>query len=156
HAFRFFVRDSTGAAHLANGTVTPNSQWHHLVGVCDQPNGKVILYVDGISNASGSIVAGAGLLSSSKPATFGSRQSGAATPYDLQYLGNMEEVAIYNFALSAAQVQAHYSVATNRPPVFALNPFTVPGINAGQSYSGNIATNASDPNGDAVTFTKVS
>ena len=36
HAFRFFVRDAGGGAHVANGSVVPNNQWHHLVGVCDQ------------------------------------------------------------------------------------------------------------------------
>jgi hypothetical protein len=100
---------------LANGTVTPNNTWHHLVGVCDQPNGKVILYVDGISNASGTISPGTGLLNSTNPATtFGSRQSGTG-PYDLQFVGSLEEVAIYTNALSPARVLAHYQAASYRP-----------------------------------------
>jgi hypothetical protein len=159
HAFRFFVRDMTGAAHLASGTLVPNSQWHHLVGVCDEINGLVVLYVDGVSNASGTIPAGSGLLASTNALTFGSRQSGAATPYNSQFVGNMEEVAIYNYALSPAQVQAHYGAATNRPPVFLANPFTEPSINAATSYSSvsaNISTNATDPNADAITFAVVS
>src|ERR1039458_898271 len=41
HAFRFFVRDAGGNAHLATSTVVPNNQWHHLVGVCDEINGHV-------------------------------------------------------------------------------------------------------------------
>jgi Putative Ig domain len=48
-------------------------------------------------------------------------------------------------------------IYVNGAPSFALDPFTMPGIVAGQSYSGTIATNASDPNpGDALTFAKVS
>lgn len=155
HAFRFFVRDGSGNAHLANGTVVPNSQWHHLVGVCDQRNGRVILYVDGVSNASASIVAGSGLLGSSNAVTFGSRQQ-AAGAYNFQFNGSMEEVAIYNYALNAARVQAHYRAATNRAPVFLANPFTAPGAISGSAYSENIATNATEPNGDAIMFGKVS
>ena len=156
HAFRFFVRDATGAARPANGAIVPNSQWHHLVGVCDEAGGKVILYVDGVSNASGTITAGSGLMASAKPVTFGSRQSAATTGYDLQFRGLMEEVAIYNFALSPAQVQEHYAGATNRAPVFTTDPFSQPIIDAGQNISGGIATNAADPNGDVITFGKVS
>jgi hypothetical protein len=48
-------------------------------------------------------------------------------------------------------------IYVNGAPVFTVDPFTMPGIVAGQSYSGTIATNASDPNpSDALTFAKVS
>ena len=48
-------------------------------------------------------------------------------------------------------------IYVNGAPVFAVDPFTMPGIVAGQGYSGTIATNASDPNpSDALTFAKVS
>jgi hypothetical protein len=126
HAFRFYVRDAAGGAHLANGTATPNNTWRHLVGVCDQANGKVILYVDGISNASGTITAGSGLLSSANATTFGSRQS-STNAYDLQYVGSLEEVAIYTNALSAARVLAHYQAATlaTTPPPPVINSATV-------------------------------
>jgi hypothetical protein len=53
-------------------------------------------------------------------------------------------------------VLAHYQTASNRPPVFAANPFTQPAANAGIYYFSSIATNASDPNGDTVTYAKVS
>jgi hypothetical protein len=87
--------------------------------------------------------------------TIGSRQSGT-TSYDNQFNGYIEEVAVYNYALSAAQVQAHFGAVTNRPPTFLSNPFAVAGVTAGQSYSVNMGTNASDPNADAMTFTKLS
>lgn len=155
HDFRFFVRDASGGAHLATGTVAPNGRWHHLVGVCDEGNGVAVLYVDGVSNASATIKAGSGLLTSSNPMTIGCRQSGS-TAYDLQFSGFMEDVAIYNYALSATRVRAHYNAATNRPPVFLATPFSEPDANAGQAYSASIATNAFDPDGDALTFTKIS
>jgi hypothetical protein len=156
HAFRFFVRDASGIAYAANGTIAPNSQWHHVVGVCDQPNGKVFLYVDGVSNASAAFTIGAGLLGSAKPVTFGSRQSGPSSAFDYQFNGTMEEIAIYNYALTPARIQTHYQAATNRAPVFTFSSFTKPNVNAGTAYSGTIATNATDPNGDSLTFGLVS
>jgi hypothetical protein len=114
------------------------------------------LYVDGVTAATTTIGTNTGILSSSLPATFGARQSGSATAYDLQFVGYMEEVAIYKYALSLGQVAAHFAAATNRAPTFVSNPFSVPGIVAGQSYSGTLATNASDPNGDTMSFSKTS
>lgn len=156
HAFRFFVRDGTGSARLATGSVVPNNQWHHLVGVCDQANGYVRLYVDGVNAAQGTITANAGLLSSALPMSIGARQSGAATAYDNQFSGYMEEVAVYGYALSQAQVTAHYQGVTNRPPIFAGNPLMAADAHAGQAYSATLANNASEPNGDTITFSKIS
>jgi hypothetical protein len=116
----------------------------------------VSLYVDGVLNASGSITAGSGLLSSAKAVSLGSRQSGANSAYDSQFVGVMEELAIYNYALSGSRIQAHYLAVSNRPPVFLSNPFPGPNASAGQAYSGTIATNAFDPNGDSITFAKLS
>jgi hypothetical protein len=156
HAFRFFVRDAGGAAHVANSSVVPNSQWHHVVGVCDQVKGGIYLYVDGARVGSTTIGTNTGLLTSTLPASFGARKSGAGTAYDLQFTGYMQDVAIYNFALSSNRVTAQFLAATNRTPAFFSNPFSMPGIIAGQSYSGTLATNASDPNGDTMTFSKIS
>jgi hypothetical protein len=157
HAFRFFVRDALGGTHGPSSAVTPNNQWHHLVAVCDQANGRLYLYVDGTNGmVSSTIGTNLGLLSSALPVSIGARKSGAATAYDFQFVGYMEEVAIYNYAVSPARVQAHYVAATNRAPTFFANPFTVPGITAGLSYAGTIAGQASDPNGDTMTFAKVS
>lgn len=48
------------------------------------------------------------------------------------------------------------SLVPNWPPAFTVNPFTEPAITAGQSYSGTIATNASDLNSDPLTYGRVS
>ncbi len=65
------------------------------------------------------------------------------------------------FVVSATDPGGLSNVATltiyvNGAPSFINNPFTMPGINAGQLYSGTVATNATDPNGDSITFAKVS
>lgn len=156
HAFRFFVRNASGGVHLANSSVVPNNQWQHVVGVCDQINGNVYLYVNGTNVGSGSIGTSSGLLSSTTPVSIGARKSGAGTAYDFQFVGSMEEVAIYGYALSPAQVQAHYVAASNRVPGFMSNPFFGPNVIAGQSVAGTVGTQASDPNGDTLTYVKVS
>lgn len=75
----------------------------------------------------------------------------------------------YSFALKIAKtvqsirlpnnanvIVAAISLVPNWPPTFRQNPFTLANANAGQAYSGTIATNASDLNGDPLTFAKVS
>ena len=46
---------------------------------------------------------------------------------------------------------ATMTIYVNGAPSFTSNPFSHPGVNAGQPYSGTIATNATDPNGDLLT-----
>jgi predicted alpha-1,6-mannanase (GH76 family) len=156
HAFRFFVRDASGTARLATSSVVPDNQWHHLVGVCDQANGFVRLYVDGANVAQGTLAPNTGILGSSASVSIGSRQAGLGTAYNNQFVGDMEEVAIYGYALSPSQVLAHYQAATNRAPIFNNNPLILASANAGQSYVSTLSGTASDPNGDAITFSKVS
>lgn len=75
----------------------------------------------------------------------------------------------YSFALTSAKtVQSirlpnnanvevtAISLVPNWPPTFRVNPLTLPSVNAGVTYFGTIATNASDLNGDILTFAKVS
>lgn len=118
HAFRFFVRDAAGNPHHANGTIAPNGRWHHLVGVCDEAHGFLNLYVDGVTNAS-SAVSG-GILGSTNTVAIGARQSGTGAIHDLQFVGTIDEVAIYNYALSPAQALAHYTIGTNAPLAIAI------------------------------------
>lgn len=156
HAFRFFVRDAGGTAHLATGTVTPNNQWHHLVGVCDEVNGYVRLFVDGTKVAETTVGPYLGILSSSVPMSIGSRQASAGSAYNNQFAGYIEEVAVYGYALSSNQVVAHYQAATNRAPVFASNPLVLAAAPAGQLFSTGLVASVTDPNGDAITYSKLS
>jgi hypothetical protein len=116
HGFRFFERDATGSVHSAGSTVAPDGQWHHLVGVCDEPQGWVHIYVDGLESTNSAVPVGAGLLATaggSAPGTalvsIGARTSRkTATSFNYQFVGTIDEVAIYGYALSAGQVMAHY------------------------------------------------
>jgi len=56
-------------------------------------------------------------------------------------------------------VTANFLAGTNTPPVFPVNPFSVPAATVGFMYSNSIATNVTDPdltNGDVLTFSKLS
>jgi len=48
------------------------------------------------------------------------------------------------------------TLTPNWPPSFLNDPFNETSGTAGQPYSANVATNAFDPNGDTITFAKVS
>jgi hypothetical protein len=75
----------------------------------------------------------------------------------------------YSFSLNSSKIVQSLTLPNNAnvvvlalglipnwPPSFTVNPFTLPGANAGAPYSGTIATNATDLNGDSITFAKVS
>jgi len=75
----------------------------------------------------------------------------------------------YTFALNSAKtiqsirlpsngnvIVTAISLVPNWPPTFYVNPFTEPALVAGQIYSATMATNASDLNGDPLTYAKVS
>lgn len=94
---------------ITSGTIT-DGKWHHVVGVWDQngPGHEMKLYIDGRLAAYGR-----------QP---GGQDRTAATdiiigeifgPANGWYQGIMDEVAIYNTALTAAQVSNHYNLAAN-------------------------------------------
>ncbi|MDB6112130.1 MAG: hypothetical protein JWR69_3880, partial [Pedosphaera sp.] len=122
HYFRFFVRDAAGGVHLADsGTNAPDGNWHHVVGVCDQAHSNLVLYVDGFRKSAATISPTSGLLASTAPVSIGSRRSGPTTGYNSQFFGTIDEAAIYGYALSPAQVLAHY-FASGIVPRFTTQP----------------------------------
>ncbi len=119
-AFRFFIRNAAGTAFTANSTIVPDGLWHHLVGVCDEVNSTIRLYVDGLQQAV-TTVSGGIHNSTNLYMTIGARQSAATGSYDFQFNGNISDVAIYNYALTAGQVQSHYFTA-GIPPTITQQP----------------------------------
>ncbi len=115
--FRFFVRDAAGTTHGFTATVGLDSYWHHVVGVCDEPKGVVSLYIDGQLAGQGTITPGAGILASSEPMSIGARRSSATSGYDLTFIGSINDVALYDYALSAAQVASNYIAAGVKPQI---------------------------------------
>jgi hypothetical protein len=122
---RFFVRNAAGTVSSANSTaLITDSTWHHVVGVCDEAAGQVRLYLDGALVGTGSITAGSGLLSETLPLSIGARESANANPpsYDFQFIGKIDEVALYGRALSGTEVQNHYLASGIAPTITSFNP----------------------------------
>jgi hypothetical protein len=117
HGFRFSIHDAGGTNYNAASTAAPDGSWHHLVGVCDQPQGVLRLYIDGLDNVDNTnLPTVAGILATTNGAapgsarvSIGAKTTGAgATGFANQFVGTIDEVALYRYALSASQVQAHY------------------------------------------------
>jgi hypothetical protein len=129
--YRFYSRAATedGAEvpnYQALASVGPDGAWHYLVGVYDSQANQLYLYVDTNLVAQASSPPG-GPLPSKQPISFGSKRSGAGAIYDLAFNGLLDEVAIYNKALSPAQILAHYQAAygPDLKPFIATQPLSV-------------------------------
>ncbi|HSU52674.1 MAG TPA: LamG-like jellyroll fold domain-containing protein [Candidatus Dormibacteraeota bacterium] len=119
NGFRFSVRDAirgSASAHSASSSVVASGNWQHVVGVCDEPNGAVRLYVNGASVASTTI--SGGIEMGTSRISIGSRQADFSSTYTLNFVGSIDEVALYDYPLSAAQVLNHFVTGTN--PVVTL------------------------------------
>jgi hypothetical protein len=126
HSYRFFVRDAAGNSHAVTSTVNPDDGlWHHLAGVCDESNAVVTLYIDGLPIGTTSIATNAGILATPASMLIGSRPSGT-TPNDndFQYDGVIQDVAVWNKALTAAQILALYEFA-DVPPTVTVTPSSI-------------------------------
>jgi O-glycosyl hydrolase len=117
---RFVVRNAAGTAYTANSSINlyANSGWHHVVGVCDEANNKLLLYVDGAPAGSSTIPALSGITNSaSVPMTIGARATSAISGNNQQFFGWISDVAIFNYALNSNQVQTIYQAGVSLPPV---------------------------------------
>lgn len=111
--FRCYYNGGANTFTVASAAVTVNtSAWYHVVGVFDGVN--VILYVNGVSAASSAFPGGQTMKPNpSEMLTIGLRSDGLWAGTE-----SIDEAAFYPFALSPAQVLAHYQAGTNpSPPV---------------------------------------
>jgi autotransporter-associated beta strand protein len=109
-AFRFLIRNAAGVTNVASSTIVPNlGSWYHVVGVCDQANGVVSIYVNGALAGTTNIASGGGIFSNATgPMTFGARSSTQTSGNNLQTFGYMNDVAIFNYALTPGQIAGEY------------------------------------------------
>lgn len=145
---RFFVRNAAGTVSAAGSTnlLANDGLWHHVVGVCDEAGGHVYLYLDGKQVASGAIASGSGILAATTPLSIGARESAdyGLTNYDFQFLGKIDDVALYNKALSAGQVQAHYYASGIAPLNVQILPTDVT-TNQGSTLTFTASAQGSSP-----------
>ena len=89
-----------------------NGDWHYLVGVCDETNHSLLFYIDGVLATNVSIPANSGVFnSSSTPMTIGSRATSAISGITNEFYGSINDVAVFNYALTPSQVAAAYQLA---------------------------------------------
>jgi hypothetical protein len=123
HNLRWFVREAGGATRtVATTNAINDGKWHHVVGVCDPVSSNLVaLYLDGQIQASTPFPPNLGIANSTWPVSIGSRAQGAATSYNYQFVGQVDEVAIYDYALTPAQILDHY-YAAGVAPLMTLQP----------------------------------
>jgi hypothetical protein len=148
----------SGLAYVntANGTVLSNV-WTHVAGVYDNVAQTLKIYINGTevpTTAPGSAAVPASMYNPSLPVTIGNRNQATWTPY----YGMLDEVRIYNRALSAADIAAlavipepstpagfgvepvSQSVPENQPVTFNVSVTGTPPISVQwQRNSNNIA-----------------
>ncbi len=97
-----------GQALNAGGPRVDDGLWHHVVAVAS--GALVTIYKDGLPY-------GPYATSGSPGTTYsGSRIIGAATNLTVPWPGNLDEFALYNYALSASRVLLHYQYGTQFGP----------------------------------------
>jgi hypothetical protein len=112
--------DANGVVNLYSPAATYNdAQWHHVVAT--KVGTALRLYVDGGEVVTGTTPGGAISLNTS---TIAAVRRAAVS---LWYAGTLDEVAVYNYALTAAKVAEHYQAGTTAPvapATFVSDTFT--------------------------------
>ncbi|HZM02596.1 MAG TPA: LamG-like jellyroll fold domain-containing protein [Candidatus Saccharimonadales bacterium] len=145
--YRFEIRGADGTGYNANSAYPANDGiWHHLVGVCDEPHGVVSLYIDGRLAGSTPVATNAGVMASNAnvPMTIGARASSVTSGNDQQFFGYIADVAIYNYALSSNQAQAHF-YAGDQAPTFIQQPPSFVNANANGTLVITAVANGAPP-----------
>jgi len=153
----FLVRDANS---LSGAVFSPSSlatnTWYHLVGVREVTgSGKTVkLFLNGVLVASAPDLS-TGSLVNNGPDYIGRRFTcGTNDPFN----GLIDEVSVYNRALSASEIQAIYNAGSagkckNRAPVAVCQSVTV-SADANCMANASINNGSSDPDGDAITLTQ--
>ena len=117
-AYPYFLNLNNGSDacfKLSDGTNTPTAcyapnvndgVWHHIVGVRDVTGDKVFIYVDGIQAGSVTDTTTA-TTANNDDVSLGNGGSAAYGLYD--YTGKIDDVRIYNRAMSSAEIEKLYS-----------------------------------------------
>lgn len=104
----------TGTAWITNTAdaafTWTQGEWAHIVYTLDDTNDRYIIYINGTQAASGAL--------SGTPLIYGANHIldiGHHGTTGNEFLGDIDEVAIYNKVLSATRIQAHYDAGITAP-----------------------------------------
>ena len=95
--------DGSNVRYVAVSTLPSTGDWHHIVGIISG-NDISALYIDGVSSAGAAATYAADSRVLTNVLEIGSGVSGSES-----FDGVIDEVRIYNRALSASEVQALYN-----------------------------------------------
>lgn len=103
NGYRFYGwTGEPGAVYMASTPSGPNETWQHLVAVFSRPLNRLKLYLDGAEVANA--IPSATIIGNGHEVSIGSRQSGGG-PYDLNFNGIIDDVRIYNRAITPREIQ---------------------------------------------------
>jgi hypothetical protein len=111
--YSFFVRDPGLVPAEVDADRGPNGTWQAIAVTCDGTT--IAIYVNGVMEGS-TAAPSYGIESLTSPVSIGSERSGVAPTYDLNFAGSIDEVAIFDYALSQSQVFGLYAVPYTPPP----------------------------------------
>ncbi len=158
----FFVRDDNGNLAQSVSTAALNdSNWHHLVGV--RQGTTATLFVDGVAQIASSNPL-LGVINSNCGNTFigGTATSSfcPATAIESFFTGQIDEVSLYNRALSASEIQAIFNAGTagKCKPTATVAPSNLVGWWSGDGSANDISgsgNNGTLQNGTAFAIGRV-
>lgn len=129
HHYQFYVRSAAGTEYTVDSTLAPDGNWHHLAGVCDEANGVISLYVDGHLQSTAAIPKTAGLFEANAPLSIGAGTADGVN-YAYQFLGGLNDIAVFDYALTASNVASQY-VSLGSAPVVSPAPQATADVNGG-------------------------
>lgn len=105
----------------ANVALDSTGQWHHVVGILDYENDLIRVFIDGREELSQPAVFGSATYAPGTSFTqidrIGGHPGGTAKYY---FHGLLDEVAVYDYALSPERIRQHYSAGVPEPTTLAL------------------------------------
>ena len=144
----------SGETITSSGRNFADDQWHQVVHTYGASVTGQRLYVDGLLVASGS--KSQSDFNWENRLTIGYAANGANT----YFLGSLDDVRVFNRALSDVEAKQLYAAAvgsSNQPPFFTTTPVLKVGATSGLPYSDTLAGSVADPNpGDVLTYGKIS
>ena len=117
----FYIAQNTTSLFSLSYSNTPDNNWHHLVGVYN-PSTSVQIYLDGVLVKEQLVSIPASQYNGSNNLQIGAR--GDSTGF---FNGSIDEVGIFNTALTDAEIQSIYN-ATETGKTADLNDLTTPPV----------------------------
>lgn len=105
--YRFLVNNPGGSTPMINTRISPSNSWEHLVGIFDASKGIMKLYLN--SKLVGSATPVTSLNPTSEPLAIGSRIKYYGDGYNLNFNGSLDDVRLYNRAITSVEIQNLYS-----------------------------------------------